>query len=249
MKAINLLLLAPHWRVSLIRAFQSAKTRLGVSGKLVGADSDPLAASLKVADAGYSLPLFEDSACRTKLIDICKREAIHAILPMTNKAIEFLNRHRKDFNRDNLLAYLQDSGTIEVCHDKQKLAQFFESEGIPCPVTGSAEMFAEMLKLNGYKVIKILNSVQAIKEIIDKKPDAILLDLMMPEVSGLDILHNLKKNPELDNIPTIVISAKGLPVNIESGFKAGASEYLVKPVTFQSLKKTLEKHLTSSSKG
>ena len=144
MKALNLLLLAPHWRVSLVRAFQSAKARLGVSGKLVGADSDLLAASLKVTDAGYSLPPFdEDSACREKLIDICNREAIDAILPMTNKAIEFLNRHRKDFGRDNLLVYLQESGTIEVCHDKQKLAQFFESEGIPCPVTGSAEMFAE----------------------------------------------------------------------------------------------------------
>lgn len=144
MKALNLLLLAPHWRVSLVRAFQSAKARLGVSGKLVGADSDPLAASLKVTDAGYSLPPFdEDSACRTKLIDICNREAINAILPMTNKAIEFLNRHRKDFGRDHLLVYLQDSATIEVCHDKQKLTHFFESEGIPCPVTGSAEMFAE----------------------------------------------------------------------------------------------------------
>lgn len=144
MKELNLLLLAPHWRVSLVRAFQSSKARLGISGKLVGADSDPLAASLKVADAGYPLPLFEDSACRTKLIDICNSEAIDAILPMTNKAIEFLNRHRKHFDKDNLLVYLQDSGTIEVCHDKQKLAHFFESEGIPCPVTGSAEMFAEI---------------------------------------------------------------------------------------------------------
>ncbi|MCH7662503.1 MAG: response regulator [Chloroflexi bacterium] len=111
----------------------------------------------------------------------------------------------------------------------------------------TAEMLAEMLKLNGYKVIKILNSAQAIEEIIDKKPDAILLDLMMPEVSGLDILEGMKKYPALDNIPTVVISAKGLPGNIESGFKAGASEYLVKPVTFQLLKKTLEKHLATSS--
>jgi len=143
MKALNLLLLAPHWRVSLVRAFQSAKTRLGDSGKLVGADSDPFAASLKVTDARYFLPLFEDSSCRKKLIDICNSEAIDAILPMTNKAIEFLNRQRKYFDKDNLLVYLQNSGTIEVCHDKQKLARFFESEGIPCPVTGSAEMFAE----------------------------------------------------------------------------------------------------------
>jgi len=125
----------------------------------------------------------------------------------------------------------------------KKLILVFEDEA------DTAEMFAEMLKLNGYKVTKILNSAQAIEEIINRKPDAILLDLMMPDVSGLDILRSLKKNPALDNIPTIVISAKGLPENIESGFKAGASEYLVKPVTIQTLKKTLEKHLAFSSNG
>ena len=111
----------------------------------------------------------------------------------------------------------------------------------------TAEMLAEMLKLGGYRVIKLLNSGHAIEDIIEKKPDAILLDLMMPEVSGLDILHALKKNPALDKIPTIVISAKGLPENIVSGFKAGASEYMVKPITFQLLNKTLEKLLDSSS--
>jgi carbamoyl-phosphate synthase large subunit len=143
MKAINLLLLAPHWRVSLTRAFQSAKTRLGVSEKLVAADSDSLAASLKVVDSAHALPPFDDPACKNKLADICNSEAIDAILPMTNKAIEFLDRHREDFSKDNRLAYLQDSKTIAICHDKQKLTGFFEGEGIPCPVTGSAGIFTE----------------------------------------------------------------------------------------------------------
>ena len=142
MKALNLLLLAPHWRVSLVRAFQSAKARLGFSGKLVAVDSDPLAASVQVADTCHTLPLFEDPACKNRLLDICQKDAVDAILPMTNKAIEFLNRHRKDFDKNHLLAYLEDAGTIEICHDKQKLARFFESEGIPCPKTGSAKMFS-----------------------------------------------------------------------------------------------------------
>jgi carbamoyl-phosphate synthase large subunit len=145
MKAINLLLLAPHWRVSLARAFQTAnKARTGFYGKLVGADSDPLAASLNAVDTRCPLPSFDDSACKNKLLDICHKEAIHAILPMTNKAIEFLHRHRNDFNEGNLLAYLQDSKTIEICHDKQKLARFFESESIPSPITGSAKMFSKI---------------------------------------------------------------------------------------------------------
>ena len=127
--------------------------------------------------------------------------------------------------------------------EEKKLILIVEDEA------DTAEMLAEMLKLGGYRVIKLLNSGHAVEEIIEKKPDAILLDLMMPEISGLDILHALKKNPALDKIPTIVISAKRLPENIVSGFKAGASEYLVKPITFQLLNKTLEKLLDSSSNG
>lgn len=110
----------------------------------------------------------------------------------------------------------------------------------------TAEMFSEMLKLSGYDVIKIINSSEAYKIIEDKRPDAILLDLMMPEVSGMDLLHTIKQNSTMSNIPIIVVSAKQLPNDIKSGFEAGAAEYLTKPVTFQTLKSTLEKHLDSS---
>lgn len=109
----------------------------------------------------------------------------------------------------------------------------------------TAEMFAKMLGLSGYEVIKILNSSEAIQVIQNKRPDAILLDLMMPEVTGLDILRTIKQNSTLSDIPIIVISAKQLPEDIKSGFEAGASEYLTKPVTFQILQSTLETHLNS----
>ncbi|MDA0692942.1 MAG: ATP-grasp domain-containing protein [Nitrospinae bacterium] len=141
MKELNLLLLAPHWRVSLIRSFQTAKVRLRVAGKLVGADSDPLSPSLKVVDVEYPLPLFADAACKQALLDICERETIHTILPMTNKAVEFLNRHCQDFKRENILAYLQDADTIEVCHDKLKLSKFFNAEKILSPLTGEVGLF------------------------------------------------------------------------------------------------------------
>jgi CheY-like chemotaxis protein len=110
----------------------------------------------------------------------------------------------------------------------------------------TAEMFAKMLRLSGYEVIKIVNSSEAIQIIKDKRPDAILLDLMMPEVTGLEILHAIKQDSSLSNIPFIVISAKQLPEDIKRGFEAGASEYLTKPVTFQTLQSTLETHLNSS---
>lgn len=112
----------------------------------------------------------------------------------------------------------------------------------------TADMFAEMIKLDGNEVIKILHSSEAIRIIEEKQPDAILLDLMMPDVSGMEVLRTIKQNPKLENIPVIVISAKAFPDDIKEGFEAGASEYLTKPVTFQMLKATLEKHIVSSNK-
>jgi carbamoylphosphate synthase large subunit len=141
MKELNLLFLAPHWRVSLLRSFIRAKDRLGISGKLVGADSDPFAPSLKVVDVQYPLPLFEDATCKKTLLDICQRESIHTILPLTNKAVEFLDRHRHEFKQETILAYLQDAETIEICHDKLKLSYFFKAREIPSPVTGEVGSF------------------------------------------------------------------------------------------------------------
>jgi len=142
MKELNLLFLAPHWRVSLVKSFLTARDRLQVASRLIGADSDPFAPSMQVVDRGYTLPRFEDAACKAELLDICRRETVHTILPMTNKAVEFLNRHRRDFDREKLLTYLQDAKTIEICHDKQKLSEFFTAEKIPSPLTGGFPLFS-----------------------------------------------------------------------------------------------------------
>jgi len=79
------------------------------------------------------------------------------------------------------------------------------------------------------------------------KPDLVLLDLMMPEVSGLEILQQMRANPNLSNIPVIVLTAKGTPVDIKKGMEAGASTYLTKPVGFLELKEAVKRTLGSSS--
>lgn len=206
MKAINLLLLSPHWRVTLVQAFQSSKTRLGVSGKIVAADSDSLAASLKVVDASHTLPPFDGPACKNKMLDICGMEAIDAILPMTNKAIEFLDRHRQDFARNNWLAYLQNSKTIEICHDKQKLAGFFESEGIAFPLTGSAEMFAEgdeypliakPKRGEGGKENFIIENERDLNFYAQKYPEHLLQKFIRGEEYSVDWFSDRSGNPYL----------------------------------------------------
>lgn len=104
----------------------------------------------------------------------------------------------------------------------------------------TAEMFAEMVRLTGLQVLKLHGGVRAIDLIAEKKPAAVLLDLMMPDVSGLEVLRFMHRDPRLSQIPVIVISAKSLPSDIKIGLEAGASTYLTKPVSFFDLRQALE---------
>src|SRR5215207_1368076 len=107
----------------------------------------------------------------------------------------------------------------------------------------AAELFAEMMRVSGFRVLKTSNSAPAIGTMTSEKPDVIILDIMMPEISGLDILRQMRRDPELASIPVVVVSAKSMPADIKNGMEAGASTYLTKPVGFLELKEAVERAL------
>ncbi len=72
----------------------------------------------------------------------------------------------------------------------------------------TAEMFAEMLRLRGYRVSKSYGSTSAMRQLTLEKPDAVVLDVMMPDISGLEVLHYIRREPAMESIPVIVVSAK-----------------------------------------
>ena len=109
----------------------------------------------------------------------------------------------------------------------------------------AAELFAEMMRVSGFRVLKTFNSTPALKMIADEKPDVVILDIMMPEISGLDLLRQMRRDPKLAGIPAVVVSAKSMPADIKNGMEAGASSYLTKPVGFLDLKEAVERALNS----
>lgn len=110
----------------------------------------------------------------------------------------------------------------------------------------AAELFAEMMRVSGFRVLKTTSSKPALSLISTEKPDIVILDIMMPEVSGLDILRQMRQEPEIAEIPVVVVSAKSMPADIRIGMEAGASTYLTKPVGFLELKEAVERALGSS---
>jgi len=105
----------------------------------------------------------------------------------------------------------------------------------------AAEMFAEMMRVSGFRVIKSLSSTPAISLMASEKPDVVILDVMMPDISGLDVLRLMRQEPKLAKIPVVVVSAKGMPSDIKTGLEAGASMYLTKPVGFLDLKEAVDR--------
>lgn len=107
----------------------------------------------------------------------------------------------------------------------------------------AAELFAEMMRVSGFRVLRTSSSAPAISMMAAEKPDIVLLDVMMPEVSGLDILRQMREDSALAAIPVVIVSAKSMPADIRHGMEAGASTYLTKPVGFLELKEAVERAL------
>ncbi len=79
-----------------------------------------------------------------------------------------------------------------------------------------------------------------------ERPDIVILDVMMPDVSGLEVLTYMRSIPKLASIPVVVISAKAAPADIQAGLAAGATAYLTKPVSYTDLKAAVDRLLQAA---
>lgn len=112
----------------------------------------------------------------------------------------------------------------------------------------TAEMYAEMMHISGYEVEKFFGGLSAVDNLLDQDPDAVILDLMMPDISGLEVLNYIKDQPRLSEVPVIIVSAKTMPEDVEKGLKAGAVAYLTKPVSFSDMKVAIDEAVADASK-
>ena len=91
------------------------------------------------------------------------------------------------------------------------------------------ELVALNLKREGYSVLTALTGEQALELAKAKKPQLIVLDLMLPGMDGLDVCRCLKHHPKTSNIPIMMLSAKTQDRDIVSGLEVGADDYMTKP--------------------
>ncbi|MDP1608253.1 MAG: response regulator transcription factor [Chlamydiales bacterium] len=95
------------------------------------------------------------------------------------------------------------------------------------------EDIAALIKLqaeiSGYKLHVEVDGINGYRAIEREKPDLVILDVMLPGENGLDVCRKMKGNPELKNIPVVILSAKGEELDVVLGLELGADDYVAKP--------------------
>lgn len=105
--------------------------------------------------------------------------------------------------------------------------------------------FIESILETKYEVVLCHESAEAEAEISRNAPDLILLDIVMPEKSGYEILRKVKRNAATKHIPVVLVSSKKEMTDINWGKKQGADDYLPKPFTEVELLDTVNRVIAS----
>jgi DNA-binding response OmpR family regulator len=91
-----------------------------------------------------------------------------------------------------------------------------------------ANVYLMRLQAEGFKVVRVANGELALQAALESKPSLILLDVMMPKVSGFDVLDILRNTPETANAKVIMLTALSQPADRERAKSLGVDDYLVK---------------------
>jgi DNA-binding response OmpR family regulator len=93
------------------------------------------------------------------------------------------------------------------------------------------ELLAMLVRLRGYATDSAFTGGEALEKAGRIQPDVVFLDLMLPDISGLDVCRSLKEHPPTSGIPVVMVTARLAAENRAQGFRAGAADYVPKPYT------------------
>ena len=125
-----------------------------------------------------------------------------------------------------------------------------ETDGLILIVDDTQEniqVLGSLLRESGYRINVAASGHQALDALGRVTPDLVLLDIMMPEMSGFEVCRRMQENPDWSQIPIIFLTAKVEMESLVEGFKLGAVDYVTKPFHAEELLQRVDTHLTMSS--
>lgn len=97
------------------------------------------------------------------------------------------------------------------------------------------ELLSMKLRQSNYEVQTAMDGQQALEMIRSVRPQLVILDIMMPLMSGMDVLRQMRSEPEIVDIPVILMTAKRQEKDVDSGFALGVVDYITKPFNLRDL--------------
>ncbi len=105
------------------------------------------------------------------------------------------------------------------------------------------KLFRDLLTAHGYETIETKEGREAIRLTKDERPDLILMDIQLPEISGLDVTRQLKADANISSIPIIAVTAFAMKDDEEKILSAGCEAYISKPISIVSFLNTVRRFL------
>jgi two-component system cell cycle response regulator DivK len=105
------------------------------------------------------------------------------------------------------------------------------------------KLFHDLLEAHGYQILQTRDGMEALQIARDHKPDLILMDIQLPEVSGLQVTKWIKQDTGLKHIPVVAVTAFAMKGDEEKIREGGCEAYLAKPISVMSFLQTVERFL------
>ncbi|AKK20178.1 response regulator [Candidatus Liberibacter africanus] len=105
------------------------------------------------------------------------------------------------------------------------------------------KLFRDLIETSGYTSIQTRNGMEALDLARQYKPDIIIMDIQLPEISGLEITKKIKEDPELQRIPVIAVTAFAMKGDEERIRKGGCEAYISKPISLSIFMETIKKYI------
>lgn len=103
------------------------------------------------------------------------------------------------------------------------------------------KLFKDLLEAHGYETIEIRDGLDAVAVVKRHRPDLILMDIQLPEISGLDITKKIKADKDICDIPVVAVTAFAMKDDEEKIMRAGCQAYISKPISIVSFLDTVRK--------
>ena len=105
------------------------------------------------------------------------------------------------------------------------------------------KLFNDLLEAQGYITIQTRDGMDALRLAHERRPDLVIMDIQLPEVSGLDVTRQLKQDNDLKSIPIIAVTAFAMKGDEEKIREGGCEDYIAKPISVTKFLETVQKYL------